>query len=277
MKLATAYKEKMYNSNCINDIVKFLTCNASLERKECMHRECKDKQIPVNDGIEMGRQVVWNVWKNKRVEILKKESQQENGSPVTKNVTKTVKEKEKGTLSQLNDEVQNEASRACRHIYNIRHQYKAVTCLKESLSDKELVLHINFSKNYYCKYHQEMQSMHFGASQQQISLHTRVAYMQGQIFPFTSISDCLKYTPAAIWAHLQPVFMFLNAKSTVHVLHILPDGPTTQCRNKQNVYLFSTNLYEMGFTQGTWNFFEASHGKGAADGIEAENNKLIKQ
>lgn len=40
-------------------------------------------------------------------------------------------------------------------------------------------------------------------------------------------------------------------------------------KDKKNFYLFSNLLYEFGFQRGTWSFFEASHGKGVADGIGA--------
>ncbi len=56
--------------------------------------------------------------------------------------------------------------------------------------------------------------------------------------------------------------------------HFISDGPTTQYRNKQNFYLFSTRIYDKGFRGGTWNFLEAGHGKGAADGIGAAIKRL---
>ncbi|KAK7918767.1 hypothetical protein WMY93_010051 [Mugilogobius chulae] len=45
------------------------------------------------------------------------------------------------------------------------------------------------------------------------------------------------------------------------------DGPCTQYKQKGNVFLFCTQLAQRGITGGTWNFFEASHGKGAPDGV----------
>ena len=36
---------------------------------------------------------------------------------------------------------------------------------------------------------------------------------------------------------------------------------------KTHFYLISTYLYDLDFVVGTWNFSEAGHGKGAADGI----------
>lgn len=43
----------------------------------------------------------------------------------------------------------------------------------------------------------------------------------------------------------------------------------TQYRQKKNFYLFNNQLYYFGFKRATWSFFEAGHGKGAADGVGA--------
>nr|CAI5852642.1 unnamed protein product [Callosobruchus analis] len=46
------------------------------------------------------------------------------------------------------------------------------------------------------------------------------------------------------------------------------DSPATQYRQKQSFYLICNRLFSnYNFTKVTWNFFEAGHGKGAADGI----------
>ncbi|WAQ99824.1 LOW QUALITY PROTEIN: hypothetical protein MAR_024197 [Mya arenaria] len=234
MKLTTAINNNMYHSRSVNDLLKCLTCDGSLDKKECMYREC--------NGCK-GR-IVWRVWRNKRIEIPKTD---EVGSQTVRTVTKTVKEKDQGTLDQLNDEIQVEAQRASRHVFNIRHQYQAISRLKENLKAEDVLIHIDFSENYNCKYHQEIQSIHFGASQTQVSLHTGVAYTREKTYSFTSFSDCLKHNPAAIWAHLEPILKEKN----------------------NNFYLFSTKLFELGFQRGTGNFLEASHGKGAANGIGA--------
>ena len=67
---------------------------------------------------------------------------------------------------------------------------------------------------------------------------------------------------------MQPVLQELNSrKSQITDVHFFSDGPTTQCRNKQNFFLLSTILYAFGFDYGSWNFFESGHGKGAPDAI----------
>ena len=52
------------------------------------------------------------------------------------------------------------------------------------------------------------------------------------------------------------------------IVHFVSDGPTTQYPCKQNFQLFSTQLLDIfNFKSGSWNFLEAGHGKGPADGI----------
>jgi hypothetical protein len=261
-KLVTAYAENMYTSQNVDDIVKTVTCKNSLDIKECMYRECKnckESKVPKSNAIDMGKQVKWRMWKNRRIETEKKTM-----------LTQVIREVESGTLETLDSEVNKEVERAARHIFNIRHQYKAMAFLKDNMTEQEIFIHMDFSENYNCKLQSEIQSMHFGASQRQISIHTGIAYTKEKIWPFATVSDCLLHSPAGIWGHLYPIFDCL--KPSEHgqtIIHFLSDGPTTQYRNKTNMFLFSTKIFDFGFQSGTWNFLEAGHGKGAADGIGA--------
>lgn len=55
----------------------------------------------------------------------------------------------------------------------------------------------------------------------------------------------------------------------IETVHFFSDGPTTQYCQKINCYLLSTEIYQIGFSGATWNFFEAGHGKGIPDGVGA--------
>lgn len=48
------------------------------------------------------------------------------------------------------------------HVNNIKHQHAAVNHIKEHLSLEEVLIHVDFSENYGCKYGKEIQSAHFG-------------------------------------------------------------------------------------------------------------------
>ena len=197
-------------------------------------------------------------WKIKRVEKEKNVK----GEKSQHIVNVTSKEKEMGSLKVLFDETKSGLQRVSKHLFNIRNQYQSLRYLRQNLLNNEIVIHIDFSENYNSKYHCEIQSMHFGASQKQISLHTGVAYTPQDTLSFCTVSDCLKHSPAGIWAHLDPILTYLRKETTSDIVHFISDGPTPQYRNKQNFYLMSTKLFTYGFKSATWNFLEAGHGKG---------------
>ncbi|KAI9520746.1 hypothetical protein NQZ68_013151 [Dissostichus eleginoides] len=85
-------------------------------------------------------------------------------------------------------------------------------------------------ENFSCKYSSEIQAVHFGSSHQQATLHTGVHYVGG-------IQEPTCYTTISPSKHKSPAAI--------------------------------TELRKRGLNAGTWNFFEASHGKGAPDGIGA--------
>lgn len=57
-----------------------------------------------------------------------------------------------------------------KKIYTI-YQYEIIKSLKDNLTEKDAVIHMDFTKNYNTKYSSEVQSFHFGGSRTQISLH----------------------------------------------------------------------------------------------------------
>ncbi|CAI5695050.1 unnamed protein product [Oreochromis niloticus] len=79
-----------------------------------------------------------------------------------------------------------------------------------------------------------------------------------------------RHDPPAIWAHLDPVLDMIRERyPLIKHLHVFSDGPATQYKQKGNFYLLSKEPFKKGFKNISWNFFEASHGKGAPDGIGA--------
>lgn len=208
LKLQKCHKENIVLSEDTDILMKTVTCN--INSKECMYRECSNcdtkKRIPVNCEDE-GKMLWWHEWKNRRIE---KEKKTPSGESCKKTVSMTVKEKEIGTAGLLIESTNTELQKACRYVYNIRHQFSTLRHLKDVITNLEAIIQIDFSENFNCKYREEIQSMHFGASQRQISLHTGVVYMKNCTRLFCTISDCLRHDPSSIWAHLQPVLESLK-------------------------------------------------------------------
>jgi hypothetical protein len=135
------------------------------------------------------------------------------------------------------------------------------------------LIHIDFAENYVCCYSSEIQSVHFGGSHAQATLHDGVLYSQSNehdliATSFCTISDSRHHGPAAIWTYLDPVLKFVKSfNSAVDTVHFFSDSHSTQYRQKLNFLYFCTKIQNYGFRYGTWNFSEAGHGKGAADGV----------
>ena len=179
----------------LHENAKLKVCDENM--KNCMYRDCntcKGRMVPVRvfDG---GQMTQWYEWKTKRVVRCSE-------SETTKTVTMTVKKKESGTIENLVEEFQAELEKCCKHFFNIKNQFESLKCLKGKITEKDLICHIDFSENFSCKYQEEIQSIHFGASQRQVSQHTGVIYTKGATESFCSFSDNLKHGPVGIWAHL---------------------------------------------------------------------------
>lgn len=141
-----------------------------------------------------------------------------------------------------------------------------------------LIIHVDFSENYLCKYSAEIQAVHFGASHQQATLHTGVLYMHSTACPvsFCTVSPSRNKGPPAIWKHLSSVLDYIQSTHPeVSTIHFYSDGPCTQYKQRGNLFLFCTELFRRGFAAGTWNFFEASHGKGAPDGVGGALKRIV--
>ena len=141
---------------------------------------------------------------------------------------------------------------------------------KHSGWNGELILHVDYAENHLCKYSLEIQGVHFGDSHKQVSLHTGVAYTVDGALSFCSVSASMRHDASAIWTHLSPVLShFRELIPSLNTLHMISDGPTTQYRSKKNFFCLSSVPFKLGFKKVTWNFLEAGHGKGAADGVGA--------
>lgn len=122
------------------------------------------------------------------------------------------------------------------------------------MSDKEAILHVDFSENFACKLAEEIQTYHFGISREQATLYMGVLIVKEKEnpIPFSTILASKDHTPAAIWAHLRPIFCFLlQTYPNVETIHFFFDGPSTQYQQKKSFYLFSKLLFDFGFKSGS--------------------------
>lgn len=253
---------KVVNSGNAEALVREIACDTN--KIECMYGDCtvcKDLSCPVSEEYSAESKVTFLQWA-----VVEKEHKND---PLSKSKV-TLKQESETTQNELLEKFNDHLQRFKRHLFNIRHQFSHYRALKSQMKAHECLIHIDFSENYLCKYSAEIQAVHFGASHQQACLHTGVLYLSTtpQPISFCTISPSRQKGPAAIWQYMAPVFDYIQKHHPdITTVHFYSDGPCTQYKQRGNFFLFTTELFRRGFCAGTWNFFEASHGKGAPDGV----------
>lgn len=258
-------KQGVLKTNDLNEIIRGTVC--SDRSKDCMYNNCetcKDKKM------EYAEEKVTGVIKYS--EWIRKEEKYEKDGKTFKSM-KNVKEEQCVDAACLLQTFEEDIIRFKKHVYNIKIQFHNFRECLNDLKPNECAIIADFSENYNCKYHEEVQSHHFGGSRNQVSLHTVMVYTHDAekkyvANSFCTISSSNCHQPAAIWTHLHPILEWIkNEHEAVDTVHFFSDGPSTQYRQKQNFYLLCTKYFDYGFAATTWSFFEAGHGKGPADGI----------
>ena len=245
------------------------------KQKGCMYGECADckNQIVEMPRIDDGHaEVRFHQWQT--VTEAVPGSQDNRTCVVTKKMEVT------SNKHQIQDDFNNRLLKFRRHLFNIRHQFSKCRELRKDLQKSECIIHIDFSENFSGKYSREIQSVHFGGSHKQVTLHTGMLYVSGvdEGIAFCTVSPSRRHDPIAIWAYLEPLFQYMKeSHPDIQTIHFFSDGPTTQYRQKGNFYLFSHKVFSHGYVAASWNFWEASHGKGAPDGVGGGLEKICRQ
>ena len=239
--------------------------------ESCYLRQCQfcaDKTLAMSTSEDV---VKWSQWETENHEILLKSGER-------KNVRKMVKKAIEGTERELCDKINNYFVKfLVSHVYRMRHQFAEYRKAKNGTDNLHAVIICDFSENYGNKYSRAPQSTHFGASQQQSTIHTGVAYINEKVLSFATVSDSYRHDPAAIWCYMKPVFQWILADHPqLMSIHVFSDGPSTQYKNKTNFFLTSyyRDIIGCEIESLTWNYFESGHGKGAADAIGGTLKRL---
>lgn len=129
----------------------------------------------------------------------------------------------------------------CFHIFITSHQFEQYSLFnieERRRLDKCCACCEFFQKLLvYCASRHAFQSSHFGASNNQISLHTSILYMKGKPTSFCSLSESTMHESAAIWVHQLSVLKYVQELYlSVQYTKFWSDGPTIQCCN--NTILF---------------------------------------
>lgn len=248
------------------DVLKSLVCSAKNEK--CISKLCKKCK---NNDIEFK---VYDKEANLKYSKWKNIQEERNIKGTKKNIKRTVKMEIVAPVSEVIDMFKNALPVYKKHVFSMLHQANKLKKVRENLKEGELLLQIDFSQNYICKLGTEVQSMHFGASKKQVSLHTGVMHYIDKeevvCKSFCTVADNLDHQCHAVWAHMRPVLEDAAERLPLtHTVHIFSDSPSSQYRNKGNLYLMRVMLpkFFKNLKVFTWNFSEPGHGKGSMDGV----------
>ncbi|KAH9629437.1 hypothetical protein HF086_013351 [Spodoptera exigua] len=160
--IAALNKNNILHVKDSHNLIKEICCDKY--RLDCLNRKCascKNKTVPYKE-FRNDKEIQYMVWERDTKKVDTKE-------------IKIIKKKTKRSDPRnLIIELENMLPKFLSHTSNIVNQYATIKCLKESLTTTEALVHMDFSENYSYKYSEEVQSMHFGGSRGQVSLHTAV-------------------------------------------------------------------------------------------------------
>lgn len=262
-----AHKFSIINETTPTALCKTVCCDIWSE--DCLQRtclNCKSRTIDFDEeNLKDDSEIAYLKWISKNIEV-------ENG----KIRKKTVKEEFFNTKKEFIEIFKKSLFQYMMHLRNIVHQYRAVKEIKEGLTNEAILIHMDFSENYNCKYGAEPQAVHFGSSRMSITLHTGIMYYlcndthELKTESFCTVSSNLRHDASAVWAHLKPIFLKINRKiPQLKTINFLSDSPSNQYRNKKIFYLLSNQImrYVPTVQKVLWNYSESGHGKGAPDGV----------
>ncbi|KAL0860169.1 hypothetical protein ABMA27_010476 [Loxostege sticticalis] len=236
----------------------------------CMYNKCEQcKNISFQHSENnQTDEIKWSKW------VRVSHNYQKAGKQLT--TKKTVKTQIKGTIYELLREIKKEMPLFKTHHFNWKEQQRQYRTCVNNLKDDEIAIICDFSENYECKYGQEIQSTHFGASKNAVTLHTGMIFTKDSSQSFASLSDNTCHEPHAIWAHLMPILRYSkNMNQQRKTIHFFSDGPSSQYRQKKNFFLLSLFTAKLGLSYSTWSFSEAGHGKSIADGIGGSMKRAL--
>ena len=248
------------------DIIEFISGNVcSVKDFDCCSNVCdkcpgKDLMTEIMDVLSRIDSITYNKWMKKgdyvqKIEIL------QYGEDVAEEFLALT-----GSIIKL-------------HIYNTFRQYSELKHLKKNLGPDEVILSVDFSRNYDNKQHHEIQSAYFG--HEAFMPFTAACYSKGettseavamidkdtdlQVLPVVIVSNETRHDRNIAFTCNQMLLEFMiGLFPGVKKVHFWSDGCGSQFRS-QYTFRFLCNLpaeFEI-----TWNYGEAHHFKGHHDGI----------
>ncbi|KAM7372480.1 hypothetical protein PAMP_009644 [Pampus punctatissimus] len=144
------------------------------------------ENIPIAiDLLTKDNIISWDEWVTRTISAPKK---RRDGALEETEIKHTMLEKRHTSIKKLANLTQQHLDKFAIHVYNIQHQFDRLKSLRESLTEKDVVIHIDYSQNYSCKYGRKVKDTHFGGGNEQVTIHTGVKYLSD---PWSLLPPCL--------------------------------------------------------------------------------------
>jgi hypothetical protein len=112
-----------------------------------------------------------------------------------------------------------------KHVYRDQHQQDYFRDTKANLKEGELYLHVDWAENYNKKKQREIQSAYFGASQQEVSLHTgehgftlKLHFSKNYYHEIIFVMFLLQVWLTWLMMRSRPSALSLTVTNTVHLI-----------------------------------------------------------
>ena len=226
------HREKVITSPNTEEVLSSLVCSTS--NIDCMFRccvRCRTNKIRYK-APQDSRDIQWQELRTTSHSYKSRDGENKETRRVTKFTIS-------GSLVTLVNVANKALDTMLAHTYRIHHQYKTIKSLKDNLPEDHCIMHFNYNENWSCKYNKEITSVHFGASQQQATLHDGlIIYTNNGPTSFCTVSDSLVHDVNAVFAHLRPVITCVKKEHpNIKHIHCVTDNPSSQYRNKTMFYL----------------------------------------
>ena len=175
----------------VEDAVAHAVC--SQPPQQCYERTCTTCTNNLQD-VSSDCTDMWHQWATVKEERVIRNK--------TVTIQRTLKTSINGTAEQLCESFKQMLPKLCWHLMVLKQQPHAYQFIEEA---GECTIIVDFSENYTTQQNHAVQSAHFGASNNQVILHTGVAYTREATVSLCSVSDSTQHDPAPICAHMEPV------------------------------------------------------------------------
>ena len=159
----------------------------------------------------------------------------------------------------------------CRHCYNIYRQYSELKFMKKNLKENEVILSVDFSRNYENKQVHEVQSAYFG--HENFTLYTAACYFHKSlgidgksdpndltVISMAIISNETSHDRNVAFTNNNKLIRIVREMApTIDTFHFWSDGCAGQFRSR---YVFRSFCAYPADIKLTWDYGEAHHFKG---------------